>query len=625
MAHSEQPKKTNIKNKQSTRVLWVALFSYLLILLCEATAQEDLKAFWEFFCTWRAHLVLLNTTLLIALLFGAFYRLTTKLWVGVVAVGIPFYVFHVINAFKLLFRNEPLYPWDLSLASELGNIAGSMNIRFSLPMILGMVYLLAMLVVAIVFDVRRGKEQKPSYKRSFLAGVCLLALFAGSSLLLLNKFYLALCGIDTISFDQKTSYHENGFFYSFTANAYKTKVTVPEGYDQHTVVQLAEEYETEEAEATVRDPNVIIVMSEAFADIWNAKKLHFNEEIAPNYTALAKKYLSGNTMTSEFGGNTANCEFEVLTGYSTALLPSGTVAYMNYVNDQVDSYVSYLDSKGYYTVALHPYLRSFFSREKAYEVLGFDAFYSEEYFEGAQRLRMMQYISDDAVVDRIISEYEKNEETTARPFFCHTVTMQNHASFYEEDFPVEEQIDFTADCELEEEEYIALRSYVTGLQVADAALGKLVDYFEQVEEPTVIVFFGDHQPSLYGDTRELMARIGYVEDEESAEGLMALQSTPYLIWNNFEEKPTHVEEDLSMFHLLPYMTRTLGLSRPVYYSYLDSLYEDLRGWTRQVACDGEGNAVLELTDETQKKFDEYLLLVYDGLMGKRYANDILYP
>ncbi len=625
MAQSAQPKKPNKKPKRGARVFWVVLCCYLLAVLCEATAQETFESFWDFFCTWRAHHVLLNTTLLLSLLVGALYRLTTKLWVEVLAVGIPFYVFHVISAFKLLFRNEPLYPWDLSLASEVGNIVGSMNIRFSLPMILGMIYLLAMLVLAIVFDARGAKRQKTPYKRSFLAGVCLLILFAASSVLLLNKFYIAACGIETISFDQKTSYHENGFLYSFATNVYKSKVTVPEGYDQLKVVELAKDYETEAAEATVENPNVIIVMSEAFTDIWNAKNLHFNEKIAPNYNALAKKYLSGNTMTSEYGGNTANCEFEVLTGYSTALLPSGTVAYMNYVNDRVDSYVSYLDSMGYYTLALHPYLRSFFSREKAYEVLGFDAFYSEEHFEDAERLRMMQYISDDTAMERIISEYEKNERVSVRPFFCHTVTMQNHASFYEEDFPVEEQIDFIADCELEDEEYAALRSYVTGLQIADAALGKLVDYFEQVEEPTVIVFFGDHQPSLYGDSRELMERIGYVEDEESTEGLMALQSTPYLIWNNFEKKPTHIEEDLSMFQLLPYMTRNLGLARPVYYSYMDSLYEELHGWTRQVACDGAGKPVEELTEEAQKKFDEYLLLVYDGLMGKRYANDLLYP
>lgn len=329
-------------------------------------------------------------------------------------------------------------------------------------------------------------------------------------------------------------------------------------------------------------------------------------------------------MTSEFGGNTSNCEFEVLTGYSTYLLPSGTVPYMNYVNGQVDSYVSYLNSEGYYTVALHPYLRSFFSREKAYEVLGFDDFYSEEHFEGADRIRNQQYITDDAVVDRIIAEYEKNEATD-QPFFCHTVTMQNHASFYLDDYPVEEQIDFTHDCELNEEAYNALRSYATGIHLADAALGKLVAYFEQVDEPTVILFFGDHQPAVYGDTRDLWVEVGYASDRVSPEGLVDLQSTPYVVWNNFEQEPTHQEETLSMFHMMPYITRTLNLPRPYFHTYMDSLYEQVKGVTRQVAVNGQELPVAALSAEEQEKFDEYLLLVYDGLIGQRYTNKLLYP
>ena len=181
----------------------------------------------------------------------------------------------------------------------------------------------------------------------------------------------------------------------------------------------------------------------------------------------------------------ANCEFEVLTAYSTYLLPVGTVPYMSYLNQETDSIVSFLKSRDYYTVALHPFRRSYFSREKAYSLLSFDDFYSEEHFEGAERLRAFGFVSDDAVADRLIAEYEKNE-LTGRGFFCHTVTMLNHTSYYASDWPEELQVGMEASCELSQAEYESLRSYATGVQYADAMLKKLVDYFSTVE---VRIFF----------------------------------------------------------------------------------------------------------------------------------------
>jgi hypothetical protein len=155
-------------------------------------------------------------------------------------------------------------------------------------------------------------------------------------------------------------------------------------------------------------------------------------------------------------------------------------------------------------------------------------------------------------------------------------------------------------------------------------LKKLVDYFSRVAEPTVILFFGDHQPSLGSPGYELMQRIGYVADNTTPEGILALQSTPYLIWNNFQAEPTAAQMDLSMFHLVPYMTRMLDLPRPAFHGYMDELFELTRGVTRKVSLDGDGIPVQSLQGEAKAKFDEYLTLVYDGLLGEQYANADLY-
>lgn len=598
----------------------VAVYAVGLTVACEAAGRQEFSTFGKFIVTDVGRMAMKNTAVLAAVLILALYFLTRRIWAAMALVSVPMLICHMINAFKLALRNEPFFPWDITLAGEATNILSSIELHPSRSMVLAGAYIVGSVVIALILDrlvLRRNRLPRSAYLTGFAAALLGFGLLCGSWL---SEDYIHQNTIPLRVYNQHWSYKENGFVYTFIANIYHAKVEKPENYSAGEMQALVQGYEAEQGGV---EPNVIVVMSEAFADLWNAKNLQFDEALAPTFTALAEEYLSGSCMTSEYGGNTANCEFEVLTGYSTYLVPNGTVMYMSYLNQNTDNYTSFLKDRGYYTVALHPYQRSFFSREKAFGLLGFDDYYSAEHFDGAARLRVGNFISDDAVADRIIAEYEKNEPT-GRGFFCHTVTMLNHTAYYKGDWPEEEQVGMTTSCELTEAEYDTLRSYATGLQHADAMLEKLVDYFSAVEEPTVILFFGDHQPSLGTPGYELMQRIGYVEDNTSPEGILALQSTPYLIWNNFEDQPTAAKMDMSMFHLIPYMTRTLELDRPAFHSYMDTLFETLRGITRKVFLDGEGIPMLTPDAAQQQAMDEYLALVYDGLLGSQYANGILY-
>ena len=591
-----------------------------LALACEAAGRTDFDTFRTFLQTDMGRMAMVNTALLATLLILGLYFLTTKISAAMVLVSVPLLVFHLINAFKLALRSEPFYPWDFTLAGEATDILSAIELRPSKVMLLAGAYIAASAAVALTMDLLVLRRNRPRYRVSLAGFAACMVVFVLAGRCWFAEDYIKKNTAPVRTYNQELSYRESGWLYAFAANYYHARIEPPAQYSREQMTSAVEGCEGQTG--SVR-PNVIIVMSEAFADIWNAQKLQFDEALAPTFTALAEQYLSGCCMTSEFGGNTANCEFEVLTGYSTALLPSGTVAYMSSLNRQTDSYVSFLKDLDYYTVALHPYRRSFFSREKAFALLGFDDFYSEEHFQGAERLRAFSFVSDDAVADRIIAEYEKNRPT-GRGFFCHTVTMLNHTAYYASDWTEEQQVGMTADCELSEDEFAAIRSYATGLQYADRMLAKLVDYFGAVDEPTVILFFGDHQPSLSSPGYELMQRIGYVADNTTAEGKLALQSTPYLIWNNFQTEPTAARMDMSMFHLIPYMTRMLDMDRPGFHSCMDALFTQVRGVTRRVSLTGAGEPVLTLPEEEQKVFDRYLELVYDGLLGERYASESLY-
>ncbi len=615
------------KNHTVRKVLWhllmlvcVAVYAIGLALICEAAGRQDFDTFLDFIQTDIGKMAMKNTAILAGLLILGLYCLTGKISISMGVVSAVLLILHLINAFKLHFRNEPFYPWDITLAAEATNILSTISLSVSRSMMAAMVYIALALVIALVMDLLVLRKNKPGRGVRLAAFAIVSVYFCVCFTNWFSKDYIRENAGPVRPYNQKASYLESGFIYAFAANYYHARVDAPENYSQSQMEALTGGYEAQTGTVT---PNVIIVMSEAFADIWNADNLTFEEALAPTYTALAEQYLSGNCLTSEFGGNTANCEFEVLTGFSTYLLPNGTVPYMSYLNQQTDSYVSFLNSQDYYTLALHPYQRSFFSREKAYELLGFDDYYSEEHFVDVERLRAFKFVSDDAVADRIIAEFEQNQKTD-RGFFCHTVTMLNHTSYYASDWAEELQVGMEANCELSQAEYDSIRSYATGLQYADAMLAKLVDYFSQVDEPTVILFFGDHQPSLGSPGYELMQRIGYVRDYTTAEGIAALQSTPYLIWNNFEDTPTHVKTDLSMFQLLPYMTRMLDLDRPGFHSYMDALFAEVRAATRTIRVDAEGNPAFTLNDHAQQTFEDYLTVVYDNLLGKQYSSAQLY-
>lgn len=211
--------------------------------------------------------------------------------------------------------------------------------------------------------------------------------------------------------------------------------------------------------------------------------LPVNEDYMPFIHSLqqgAENTQTGYLNVSVKGGNTANTEFEFLTGDTMAFLPAGSIPYQQYITKDTPSMASYLKSLGYETYAMHPYYASGWNRDKIYPLLGFDSFYSSTDFYGSTYER--GYIDDSSCVDKIIETYEKKDAGT--PAFIFNVTMQNHSPYTDgyQNLQGNVTVDGTVSAQLSE--------YLTLVKLSDTALEKLIDYFETQDEPTVIVFFG---------------------------------------------------------------------------------------------------------------------------------------
>ena len=231
-------------------------------------------------------------------------------------------------------------------------------------------------------------------------------------------------------------------------------------------------------------------------------------------------------------------EFEALTGYSVSFLPSGSKPYQQHVTKPMFALPNYLKLKGYQTAAVHCFWAKYWSRDKAYPNLGFSDFISLEDMHGVTKVRKHYWtsglVTDDSMADQIIQQYEKMSTSSDKPIFLHAVTMQNHTNYNRDNYPDDERVHVVSHpVGLKSSTVGALEDFATGIRDADAMLGKLTEYFSQVDEPVILVFWGDHYNPI-DSNYDVFSKSGYASDSSADP---RLHQTTLLMWSNYTDKP----------------------------------------------------------------------------------------
>ena len=308
---------------------------------------------------------------------------------------------------------------------------------------------------------------------------------------------------------------------------------------------------------------------------------------------------------SIFGSGTCNSEFEFLTGNSMAFLQSGIIAYTQVVKGKLPNMTYLLKEQGYGgNLALHPYLATGWNRVEVYQEMGFENFYSESDFTNPLMYR--KYISDQSNMEKIVELYE-NREDTAEPFYLFNVTMQNHGGFDKAYSNFTNDVLITDNHKNEQAE-----QYLSLVKKSDEAFQYLVEYFSKVDEPTIIVMFGDHQPAVESKFYESL--LGKSTAELTPEELMKKYQTPFIIWANYDIKETTIDK-MSANYLGAYVMQEAGLEMSPYQKFLMKLYEKLPVLNAMGAIDAEGN-YYESAKETpyEDMVKEYQILQYNNLI-----------
>ena len=565
-----------------------------------------------------------------------FYFLTFFLFTLIRRIDFPVLIVSVVSFglgaasyFKSSYRSEPLYPWDLGIISEAADISSEMDLTPTASMFIAGGIILAvfgLLLTAHIFLFKKQifKKHKRSKKRNIqlvIQAVVSFAVLVCYTLFVLNNTPLMEAfGITESAFRQPQAYKRNGFVQSFIMN---TKYILPEKPDDYNSTSVSEAVSSvkslENSQTGNIKPNIILLMSESYADISLCENVEFHDDIFVATDFLKEHYVSGTLLGAQFGGGTCNSEFEVLTGFSMSYLPSGCTPYQQYFNTETVSYPRFLKELGYTTVAIHSYGRQFWNRDVAYPNMGFDKFLAEESF--VEPLRRRGLIKDDELVAKIIEEYEANL-STGKPFFNFSVSMQNHGSFTDGQYLENYRTSLSCD-ELTDEQEGILITYATGIRDANIALDKLLNYFSNVSEPTIICMFGDHLGSLGGND-DIYIKSGYMGDpSESAEEASKKYTTPFFIWDNFTTL-NFTAEKMSFYQLIPSICNWYNLDRPAFFDYLIEQQEYFRGAALGTYLDKDGNASYELSKEAQEYYDRHKLLQYDLMFGKGYSESALY-
>ena len=422
------------------------------------------------------------------------------------------------NYFVVMFRSNPIVPWDIYSFETAMSVAD--NYVFSVDWALA--EHIAMFILMLIVGVRTNIRLNKKILRPILTvAMCIPAYFYISYLWQDNLERNT--GLNDTLFNAKYMHSKDGFFVSFILDIHFLQIEEPKNYSDEYALSLLNEQEVEKVETPEELPDIIAIMDETFSDPAVLGEFETNKDYMPFVHSILRgevaNTISGYTDVSVLGGNTANSEFEFLTGNSMAFFPNGSVPYLQYIRDGISTIVPQLEEYGYTTYGTHPYRAKGWNREFIYDLMGFDYRYFQGSFPFEDKLR--NYVSDEADFKSIL-EWRNNTEG---PFFMFNVTMQNHSN-YGGDFDNFDPQIVAKFKNTSSNKY--LNKYLSLMYETDQDVASLLSELSQSDRKTIVVFWGDHQPNDYV-VRPIYKEYGLDFDNQTYEQQQQRQKTPFFI------------------------------------------------------------------------------------------------
>lgn len=584
-------------------IVFVVGLSNLYLQWCQNDLSFDLAV--KFAFSWHtekfllACLVLLMIFLFLVAVLGSFLFGTFFYLVGIGILGYA-------NYLKMTYRQEQIYPDDLKMIKEFG-LLKDMTGTTSFYLLAGMILLV---VAGGCWAIYRSfkKDKKFQAIRVITLFTTIFALIYISHFNnpnnLLRKAYnkTALW----IPYSQKMNYYNTGFIGGFLYNLKIDPMEKPKGYSEEKIKEITSHYQKLADEknktASEEQPNIIYVMSESFSDPSRLNGVEITGDPLADYYAVADQTYSGQMLSQNYGGGTANIEFEALTGFSMGLFNAQlTTPYTMLVPkmNQLPSIVSTLKDQNYHTTAIHPYNTSMYKRKDVYEVLGFDEFISENTMTYTDTIEDNPYISDASAYQEVM-DLLKEDDT---PQFIHLVTMQTHMP-YDGKY---QQLEYTAKTE-DNSGISSLENYLQDISYSSQSLKAFTEELKKLSRRTLVVFWGDHLPGIYSDTIQ------------NSNEKHTLHETQFLMFDSQGELEKTEAPVTSPFYFAADLMNQTNQQTTGFYQLLLALQNELPAFERELYYqEGQWQREAQLNKKQAELYQAYEMIQYDIVSGEKYS------
>ena len=542
-----------------------AIWAILINFIIEALSRHSLIEAWDYMT--ESPLVFSYNAFMIFVTFTVVYLVRRRVFARII-ISVVWLFLGVCNGIMLLKRVTPFNAQDLKTFKEGLSLFTNYFSPFELIMIA--VGVSALLVWGVAMWRRGGQYEGKMHRLLALAGV--IVSFGAYSLV--TDLAVENRVVSTYFGNIAFAYEDYGLPYCFAASLFNTGISQPNDYNEDTIQRISNNGELTESTAdTDVMPNVLFVQLESFFDTSEYEALQTSMDPLPNLREMFEEYSSGYFKVPSVGAGTANTEFEVLTGMNLRYFGPGEYPYKTVLKNQTaESAATAFAEFGYGTHAIHNNGGNFYSRAKVFNNIGFDTFTSKEFMNILQ-LTENGWAKDDILLTHIADALDSTEQQD----FVFTISVQGHGNYPETKLIENPRI--TVSGMETEEKNNAWEYYVNQVYEMDQFAGNLVKMMEERGEPTVIVFYGDHLPTMGLEAKDLKSRYLY--------------NTNYVIWDNLGLEKQ--DRNIPAYQIMADVMERLGLHSGTVFNY----------------------------HQQRRKTKDYLLdlelLQYDILYGKQYV------
>ena len=548
-------------------LIFHALLACIINFVIEAISRHSVVAAWDYMT--GTPMVFLYNAFMIFVTFSIVYLFKRRIFVRMI-IGAIWVILGIANGYILLKRVTPFNAQDLKIAGD--GIALINNYCNGFEVVVIAVGAVALLIWLISMWRRGGQYAGKIHHIAALIGI----IVCGVLYTFVTNIAIDKRVVSTYFGNIAFAYEDYGLPYCFSASLFNTGISEPNGYTKKAMAKIDKDGELNQT-ATSRSsdelPNIIVVQLESYFDVANAEFFTTSEDACPNLHNLYQNYSNGYFKVPSVGAGTANIEFEVLTGMNLRYFGPGEYPYKTYSKKHpTESAATALASLGYGTHALHDNTGNFYSRANVFNNMGFDTFTSKEF------MNVLQTTENGWAKDEILTHHIMEAmDTTKQEDFVFTVSVQGHGNY------PETQVIENPKIKVEGIEDEALKNkweyYVNQVYEMDQFVGDLIKAVEERNEPSVVVFYGDHLPTMGLKAEDLKSRYLY--------------NTNYVIWDNIGLQKD--DKNIPAYQLMSEVLNRLDIHSGTVFNY----HQQRKG--------------------TKNYLSDLELLQYDILYGKQYV------